>query len=149
VTGPPPPLMAHSSSRYSSAAAPSLWHGLLTVPPGLTEGLHEPREAGDGSRETCGRRTWHGQEAVPQRVPPPLMAHCPSYYSSAVASAGRRASQTRTFLSQPPLTRRVPSRLKATPRTTLACPLRTRISCPDVVSHRRTVPSSPPAATRA
>src|SRR5262249_48128133 len=38
-----------------------LWHGLLTVPPGWTEGLQSPEE-------TYGRRMWHGQETVPQRA---------------------------------------------------------------------------------
>ena len=41
----------------------TLWHGLLTVPLGLTEGLLFA-----AAGETCGRRPWHGQETVPQRA---------------------------------------------------------------------------------
>ena len=41
----------------------ALWHGLPTVPPGLTEGLPD-------FKETCGRRKWHGRETVPQRGGP-------------------------------------------------------------------------------
>src|SRR4051812_18554001 len=39
---------------------PSLWHGLLPVPPRRTAGLQGPRE-------TFGKERWHGQETVPQR----------------------------------------------------------------------------------
>jgi hypothetical protein len=38
-----------------------LWHGLLTVPRVLTEGLHEAAKS-ILLWETCGREKWHGQE---------------------------------------------------------------------------------------
>src|SRR5262249_14987202 len=40
----------------------ALWHGLPTVPRGLTEGLQF-----SAGQETFGRAEWHGQETVPQR----------------------------------------------------------------------------------
>src|SRR5262249_60421071 len=43
--------------------ASALWHGLLTVPRLLTEGLPSAVE----EEETFGRGGWHGQETVPQQ----------------------------------------------------------------------------------
>src|SRR5205823_4018057 len=49
------PLGAVGSTEYAVHSTPLLGHGLPTVPPPLTEGLHNKRRPG-------GRAPWHGRE---------------------------------------------------------------------------------------
>src|SRR5437667_4970549 len=54
-----------AANRSRIVVALSLWHGLLTVP------RSRPKVSCFSERwETCGRRTWHGQETVPHRWRP-------------------------------------------------------------------------------
>src|SRR5271167_1031579 len=51
--------------RRCSLLTYTLWHGLLTVPPNLTEGLPAPHGRKQFRRPSVA--LWHGQETVPQR----------------------------------------------------------------------------------